>query len=233
MTEGLINDAYQTGIMKNHLIDKDDSASVQSRKLREMKNEDLVSGWMTDARDEMGRKMTGSTNPVVAFARLAAFFAGQQSFKMQVKLKIYEEQHNYYKDVLDNSKIAHQGKLSAASAKKDKKIEDDDARCKFNVFMNNHILEDGGNYDRLTHFYGSKLIGDIDPDGDNKHNKDQWDGFIQMIDKEKDIASTDLNKLSTEMDMAVKESDSAQQMAANAIKKANDLLYEQAKTSGG
>ncbi|WP_022665968.1 hypothetical protein [Desulfospira joergensenii] len=186
------------------------------------------------ARTDMEGDLTDAANPIVAFARLAAFFAGQQSFAMELKLKEYEEQHEFYQEVLENSTIAHQYKLKAAEADTDVGIEEEDDMRSFNKFMNSNVvtLSDDDRSNRLVHL-GYRLGGGVDSSNDNLHSKEDWEGFCEQIDQKKDMESTTLNKLSTEMDLAVKDSDSAQEMAANAIKKANDLMSTQGKTSGG
>ena len=223
MMEGPIIDAYNRGSLSDN-INRD----------YYVKNPLKSGGAVKLARQLMHSKLEGATNPIVAFARLAAFFAGQQEFKMQVKLEEYRVQHERYKKVLEYSKLAHQKKLEAANAKADIGVAGRLEQRDFNHFMNTEILTLTAE-EKRDHWIDANIYlgGGQDTDRNNLHSEDDWDGFIKLIDKKKDMESTDLNKLSTEMDMAVKESDSAQQMAANAIKKANDLIYELAKTSGG
>ena len=236
MSSSIMN-SYNTGLMKKHLIQEDDTYATKRSKLTQLKDEDKVSGWKLAARTTMNGKLDGGAGSVMAdFIRLCAFFAGQQSFEMQRKLEVYKEQHEFYQKVLDKSSLAHEHKLAAANAGESVMIEDDDERESFNSFMNMNVLtlsedEMASNGHNLR--MGYQLGGGQDKNNDNYHNKEEWEGFCQLLDKKKDMESTTLNKLSTEMDLAVKESDSAQEMAANAIKKSNDVLSTQARTAGG
>lgn len=153
-------------------------------------------------------------DPIENFALLASFFAGKQETVMNNKLKEYEDQHNEYKKVLRWSKYAHEKKAYATN--KDKAVHGSGS---YKNYMNG-----------ITN---NRFTNEMDKNKDNKHNKDEWQSQIDVINKEKDMQSTELNKISTEMDMAVKDSSEAEQMAANAVKKANDLMSTQAKTSGG
>jgi len=154
------------------------------------------------------------TNPIEAFACLAAYFAGKQETVMSKKLKEYEEKFNEYKKCLDYSKEAHVGKAGAAANK-----GTTNSTAGFNAYMN-----------EITN---NQYTDKMDKGKDGCHNKDEWQSFADVLNEQKDIRSTELNKLSTEMDMAVKDSSEAEQMAANAIKKAVDLMSTQGKTSGG
>ncbi|MDY0220920.1 MAG: hypothetical protein RBR67_07270 [Desulfobacterium sp.] len=202
-------------------------------------------------------------NPIQAFACLASYFAGQEENKMSKKLTEYEKAFEAYKECLKHSKEAHQGKASAAAkgknettesttdfnnymnditdgkfsknktdAKKNRKAYDDqwDKDYKEANKNNNFIL---GPIKPYKYAPPSDKASSMDKGADGKHSKDEWQSFADVLNQEKDMRSTDLNKLSTEMDMAVKDSSEAEQMAANAIKKAVDLMSTQGKTSGG
>ena len=156
-------------------------------------------------------------SPIQAFACLASYFAGQEETKMAKKLKEYETAFNAYKECLGHSKEAHTGKASAAADKASGSTKG------FDKYMN----------EITTNKYSKAGDKSMDKKQDSWHNKDEWQSFADVLNQQKDLLSTDLNKLSTEMDMAVKDSSEAEQMAANAIKKAVDLMSTQGKTSGG
>jgi len=161
------------------------------------------------------------TNPIQAFAMLAAYFAGEQETVMSDKLEEYEQKHEEYKEVLAFSKIAHEGKAGCNS---DNTTRSDGSECYY----------DGKGFDEYMDDITEDQYSDgMDKNNDSKHEEDEWQDFIDDINKKKDMESTDLNKLSTEMDMAVKDSGEAEQMAANAIKKATELMSTQGKTAGG
>jgi hypothetical protein len=162
----------------------------------------------------MKSKIGSCKNPIQAFACMAAYFAGEQETVMTQKLDEYETQHEVYKDCLAYSKEAHQGKASCPDKKKCSYSTKD-----FNAYM-----------DRIT---DNKYSSKMDYKHDGKHKKEEWQGFADVINQQKDMESTELNKLSTEMDMAIKDSSEAEQMATNAVKKATDLMSTQGKTSGG
>jgi hypothetical protein len=160
--------------------------------------------------------INSSMSPIQAFACLASYFAGQEETKMATKLKEYEKAFNDYKECLEHSKEAHEGKAGAAA--KDGCVSSKDIEG-FDTYM-----------DKITNnAYSDKM----DKKDDSNHNKDEWQSFADVLNEQKDLLSTDLNKISTEMDMAVKDSSEAEQMAANAIKKAVELMSTQGKTSGG
>lgn len=166
-----------------------------------------------DARLAMKNELKDSTNPTVAFATLSTFFAGQSELTMSLKLNEYQAKFDEYQDCLKFSKEAHEGKAETATTKYPVSSPE------FNTYMNS-ITDD-------------KFSSKMDKKSDGKHDKDEWQSFADIINQKKDMLSTELNKLSTEMDMAVKDSSEATQMAANAIKKAIDLLSTQGRTSGG
>ena len=161
----------------------------------------------------MRARVTSTTNPIVAFACVASYFAGKNEIAMEKKMDEFETQHEKYMKCLDWSQYAHERKASA-------------------------VAEDGGVYGSSS--FKSYINGitnnkfnSMDKGNDNYHNKDEWQSFIDVINQQKDMESTDLNKLSTEMDMAVKDCSEAEQMAANAVKKATDLMSTQGRTAGG
>ncbi len=162
----------------------------------------------------LGSSINSCTNPIEAFACLAAYFAGQEENKMSQKLAEYETAFNAYKECLGYSKEAHEGKAGAAA-----KDGCTGSSAGFDTYMDNIT----------NNAYSDKM----DKKNDSNHNKDEWQSFADVLNEQKDMLSTDLNKLSTEMDMAVKDSSEAEQMAANAIKKAVELMSTQGKTSGG
>lgn len=242
MTENSIINAYNRGTLKNP-EDPDGENPVRNGFLQNPDSaynedgEDSVglANAKSAARTGMQGELSGSTNPIISFARLAAFFAGQQSFKMELKLKEYTAQHDEYKLLLEHSQEAHTGQAEAA-----RNDGLSNSSKTFNYFFNHKVLGRGdGPVTRTNDKYAEIVEGQndyilkYDKGNDSKHNKDEWGRIIGVINEKKDLESTDLNKLSTEMDMAVKDSDSAQQMAANAIKKSNDLMSTQAKSLGG
>ncbi|MCK5687329.1 hypothetical protein KAJ27_24550 [bacterium] len=162
-------------------------------------------------------RLANCKNPVVAFAYMASYFAGEQETVMNNKLEKYKEQHDEYKNCLRKSKYAHEKKAIAAA--------DSESRKK--------LAKSNGSFESYINSITGNKFSKMDKGNDDWHNKDEWQSFIDVINKQKDIESTDLNKLSTEMDMAVKDSSEAEQMAANAVKKATDLMSTQGRTSGG
>ncbi|MCG8564148.1 MAG: hypothetical protein MI747_03610 [Desulfobacterales bacterium] len=168
---------------------------------------------------ELKSVIQGGGSPIANFAMVAAYFAGQEEKTMQTRLNEYEKQHDKYKECLDVSKIAHQKKGEAASK--------NNAPHAGSTFKNYMVKIMGGGKTGRDKFDG------IDVNDDNKHNEDEMQSYIDVLNKQKDIESTELNALSTKVDMAVKDSSEAQQMAANAVKKATDLMSTQGRTSGG
>ncbi|MCK5100921.1 MAG: hypothetical protein KAR45_22620 [Desulfobacteraceae bacterium] len=164
-------------------------------------------------RTAMKARAAATKNPILAFACVAAYFAGEKYTVQEDKLDEYEEKHEDYKNCLTWSKYAHERKARATEL---------DKAC-----------SGSGGFKSYVSSIIEGSFNDMDKGNDNKHNKDEWQAFIDVINKEKDIQSTDLNKISTEMDMAVKDCSEAEQMAANAVKRANDLMSTQGKTAGG
>lgn len=158
-------------------------------------------------------------SPIEAFAVLASYFAGQANKKMEDKLAEYSAKSDEYTDVLELSQAAHTYKAEA----KAQEGKDGDPPKPDQAFR------DG--MDRVLSGSG-KTCSDIIP-ADGTINQDRAQTCIDAINQKKDILSTDLQSLSTEMDMAIKDAGEAEQMAANAIKKYVDLITTQGKSSGG
>lgn len=165
----------------------------------------------------MRAKAESTKNPIVAFACVVSYFAGTQETIMKDKMDTYEEKHEEYKTCLNWSKYAHRKKAEATANNGGRK----------------NLAWGGGSFKTYINSITGDKFDKMDKGKDKWHNKDEWQAFIDVINKEKDIQSTDLNKLSTEMDMAVKDCSEAEQMAANAVKKATDLMSTQGRTAGG
>ncbi|MBI9089837.1 MAG: hypothetical protein JEZ12_11525 [Desulfobacterium sp.] len=163
--------------------------------------------------EAMTLQINSCTNPIQAFACVAAFFAGEQETIMGEKLEEYEAQHNEYKECLQYSKEAHEGKSETVS--------------------NKYSYSGSGFDDYMNKISDGKYSSKMDKGNDGKHNKEEWQSFADVINQQKDMESTDLNKLSTEMDMAVKDSSEAEQMVVNAVKKMIELMTTQGKGAGG
>ena len=165
---------------------------------------------------KMGEQMP-KDNPMCAFMLLTAYFSGKQESVMEGRMKEYEEKHNAYKETLDMSKEAHEGKAVIGKNKKTKKYSP--YSDGFKTYM-----------DRITK---DRFSDEMQKGNDTLHSKDEWGQMIDIINQQKDMDSTELNKLSTQMDAAVKDSSEAQQMCANAVKKVSDLMATLGKGSGG
>lgn len=162
-------------------------------------------------------------SPLEAFAVLASYFAGQQNKVMEDVLTEYTDKSNVYKSVLELSETAHVLKAEA-KAEEGKDGAPPKANKDFREGMDK-VLQGSG-----------KSFSDIVPkndDGDYRVETDQAQTCIDAISQKKDILSTDLQALSTKMDMAIKDAGEAEQMAANAVKKLTDLISTQGKGSGG
>lgn len=171
-------------------------------------NETEMKGFHAAARGKMATefKDNPSNNPMVNFARIATFFAGQQEFKMNIKLNEYKKQHDKFIDCLDHSKEAHAGKADAVAKKATESTPG------FTTYMKDTI---------------KKTVAPT------THTKEEWQSYIDLINQQKDMESTDLNKLSTEMEVTNKDSSSAFQMANNATTSAGKLMSTQGKLAGG
>lgn len=167
--------------------------------------------------DPDGKKL----NPIERFALVASFFAGVQTRKMEEKLEEYKTLTDNYKEVLHWSQRVQQWKVETKDGKDDVWMHYNDG-TKFNQV----IFPEGKNYIndfRRTHYDNTyHLFG-----------KDEVQAVVDVVNQRKDMVSTELQKLSTEVDMAVKDAGEAEQMAANAVKKLTDLLSTQAKNAGG
>lgn len=178
------------------------------------------------SRINLGAKLQKIDNPAKAFAVMAAFFAGQQEEVMSQKLKDYTTQYKTYKRCLDFSKNAHEGK-AAAAAKGDKGASY--SSKEFDLYMN----EITGN--KFNNKYDKSISCDafMDKGCDGYHNKEEWQQYADVINQQKDMESTELNKVSNDMDMAVKDSSKAEEITASAVKKATELMATQGRISGG
>ncbi|WDP87727.1 MAG: hypothetical protein HUN05_23470 [Desulfobacter sp.] len=153
---------------------------------------------------------------------VASFFAGQQSQTMADTLVRYKDKHKEYKDTLELSEAAHVLKSEAAAA--DGKGDSPPTADK--------AFRDG--MDKVLTGTG-KRFSDIVEKKDKKYEvgEDQAQTCIDAISQKKDILSTELQAISTDMDMAVKDSGEAEFMAANAVSNLTDLLGTLGKQAGG
>lgn len=157
-------------------------------------------------------------DPLESFALLAAYFSGQQNRKMEDKLEEYKEKTDDYKRVLNTSQKAH---TYLADAKAQEGKDKEWPKCD-NAFKNdmNWVLTGSG-----------KNFNDISDD--KKLDDNEAQACVDAISQKKDMTSTELQAITTEMDMAVKDAGEAEQMAANAVKKLTDLISTLGKNAGG
>ena len=162
---------------------------------------------------EMKTALEAISEPLQAFAILCAYFSGQQFRIMEEKITEYEEKKNEYEKVLTTSQEAN---IYLAEAKKD-----DETEVELDFMKNmKWILEGTGKTQK-------------DVSKDYKFDKDEAQNAVDLINRKKDILSTDLQALSTEVDMTVQDQSEAEEMAANSVKKLVDLLSAIGRTAGG
>ena len=174
------------------------------------------------------------TSPAAAFACLSAYFAGLEQAEMNTLMDDYKDQHEVYAKCLTMSKFANEQKAEAAAA-------GDNGTSSWVMTPNEEEGVSGWSYKN----YMEGILNDsedglfeLDQKSTNYLDKavftqDEWESQCDIINQQKDIESSELNQLSTDMELAVQDSSEAQEMAANAIKKLSDLASSQAKTSGG
>lgn len=187
------------------------------------------------------------SSPAEGFACLAAYYAGQEDADLDLAMDDYTAQHDAYIALLEISEEAATNKATASENSSSVEVsddyidyvagekeytaeEDDDG-----IITKHWKLDSDNNYIRSGGLMTQDDWEDIagTRSDDVSFDAEGWDDQCTIINEEKEIQSTELNKLSTDMELTVEDSSTAQEMTANAVKKNSDLASTQGRTSGG